>query len=413
MFTIIESGNHLTIFERINNNKMSEQKKWRCPFCDGLNDWQDIECQICGDGRRDMTVTEKKDQIKTKSASGSQKKPEPKYYSGSQKEPAKKLEATVEKPVKKHNALKWITVIAIIALVFYANALRIKWIQTKKIAEELDILLLESCPPGGTTTEVLAWAQEQGYEAVQGEPGSFIRNLDYYLNLNDKNWIACLPNDIQLDENAEKRLSPLQYFIPNDGKDTDMLYEQISQILAENNWNKTVDGQSLSKWKCLIPILLTQKSEECLSLWQDEEMNYYILWKTGEAPEKDESKYLTPGAKPGVGIAKLKETDILEGTEADMISDLDLQTQMEKTVSDGYEYTIGFNYHLNDVQALKQEVEKITGVLMKSRALYATTSANMGWCFEYYTETEHNELFIEITTDGVVNLGLRAKGSHE
>lgn len=265
MFTIIESGNHLTIFERINNNKMSEQKKWRCPFCDGLNDWQDIECQICGDGRRDMTVTEKKDQIKTKSASGSQKKPEPKYYSGSQKEPAKKSEATVEKPVKKHNALKWITVIAIIALVFYANALRIKWIQTKKIAEELDILLLESCPLGGTTTEMLAWAQEQGYEAVQGEPGSFIRNLDYYLKLNDKNWIACLPNDMQLDENAEKRLSPLQYFIPNDGKDTDMLYEQISQILAENNWNKTVDGQSLSKWKCLVPILLTQKSEESQS----------------------------------------------------------------------------------------------------------------------------------------------------
>lgn len=65
-------------------------------------------------------------------------------------------------------------------------------------------MLLESCPLGGTTTEMLAWAQEQGYEAVQGEPGSFIRNLDYYLKLNDKNWIACLPNDIQLDENAEK-----------------------------------------------------------------------------------------------------------------------------------------------------------------------------------------------------------------
>ena len=27
-------------------------KQWRCPYCDGLNTWQDEVCQICGDGRR-------------------------------------------------------------------------------------------------------------------------------------------------------------------------------------------------------------------------------------------------------------------------------------------------------------------------------------------------------------------------
>ena len=27
--------------------------EWRCPYCDGLNDWQDEICQICGDGRRE------------------------------------------------------------------------------------------------------------------------------------------------------------------------------------------------------------------------------------------------------------------------------------------------------------------------------------------------------------------------
>lgn len=32
---------------------MSEVKKWRCPYCDGLNDWQDEVCEICGDGRRE------------------------------------------------------------------------------------------------------------------------------------------------------------------------------------------------------------------------------------------------------------------------------------------------------------------------------------------------------------------------
>ena len=32
---------------------MSEEiRKWRCPYCDGLNDWQDEICQICGDGHR-------------------------------------------------------------------------------------------------------------------------------------------------------------------------------------------------------------------------------------------------------------------------------------------------------------------------------------------------------------------------
>lgn len=33
---------------------MSEaSRKWRCPYCDGLNDWQNAICEICGDGRRD------------------------------------------------------------------------------------------------------------------------------------------------------------------------------------------------------------------------------------------------------------------------------------------------------------------------------------------------------------------------
>ena len=32
------------------------QKEWRCPYCDGLNDWQDEVCQICGDGKRDEVV---------------------------------------------------------------------------------------------------------------------------------------------------------------------------------------------------------------------------------------------------------------------------------------------------------------------------------------------------------------------
>ena len=32
---------------------MSEAgKRWRCPYCDGLNDWQNETCEICGDGRR-------------------------------------------------------------------------------------------------------------------------------------------------------------------------------------------------------------------------------------------------------------------------------------------------------------------------------------------------------------------------
>lgn len=27
-------------------------KQWRCPYCDGLNDWQNEICEICGDGKR-------------------------------------------------------------------------------------------------------------------------------------------------------------------------------------------------------------------------------------------------------------------------------------------------------------------------------------------------------------------------
>ena len=37
-----------------------ENKRWRCPYCDGLNDWQNTVCEICGEGRRDETLDSKK-----------------------------------------------------------------------------------------------------------------------------------------------------------------------------------------------------------------------------------------------------------------------------------------------------------------------------------------------------------------
>ena len=39
---------------------MNENKKWRCPYCDGLNDWQNEICEICGDGRREEAIHETK-----------------------------------------------------------------------------------------------------------------------------------------------------------------------------------------------------------------------------------------------------------------------------------------------------------------------------------------------------------------
>lgn len=31
-------------------------KQWRCPFCDGMNDWQNEVCEICGDGKRSEVI---------------------------------------------------------------------------------------------------------------------------------------------------------------------------------------------------------------------------------------------------------------------------------------------------------------------------------------------------------------------
>ena len=33
-------------------------RKWRCPYCDGLNDWDQLICEICGDGRREGAPAE-------------------------------------------------------------------------------------------------------------------------------------------------------------------------------------------------------------------------------------------------------------------------------------------------------------------------------------------------------------------
>lgn len=44
---------------------MSEPRRWRCPYCDGLNDWQNETCEICGDGRRDDAVAGKPEVPKT------------------------------------------------------------------------------------------------------------------------------------------------------------------------------------------------------------------------------------------------------------------------------------------------------------------------------------------------------------
>ena len=37
-----------------------ENRRWRCPYCDGLNDWQNTVCEICGEGRRDETLDSKR-----------------------------------------------------------------------------------------------------------------------------------------------------------------------------------------------------------------------------------------------------------------------------------------------------------------------------------------------------------------
>lgn len=75
------------------------QTEWCCPYCDGLNDWQDEVCQICGDGRREEAVS----QTETKNVSSEAQRSRMEYQTQSQntysqQTTKKKTEPEVRRP---------------------------------------------------------------------------------------------------------------------------------------------------------------------------------------------------------------------------------------------------------------------------------------------------------------------------
>lgn len=96
--------------------------RWRCPYCDGLNDWQNEICEICGDGRRSEAVKPAADAETTVPKTYTPREraetpPPAEKRPDAPPTPEKRPEATPEPepPKKKRPAILWLLVIGVLA----------------------------------------------------------------------------------------------------------------------------------------------------------------------------------------------------------------------------------------------------------------------------------------------------------
>lgn len=272
------------------------QTEWRCPYCDGLNDWQDEICQICGDGKRDETVSSKKTGTASSDAAQQPKmqyqaqnqntysqqptkknpeperkytppepkirKPEPEIRRTESKAPKPAPEAPAKKPKKKkHKALRIIggTVLAAVAL---AGGLFIFSIQkADKLVENLDYELLEEAP-SSSVDEFKSWAESKGYEVTSGKGlKSFVS--EYKVNSSKSDW------DITVSEDDHG----IKIECKADGQNVFGAYNKLKDTLQDRDWGNADPSPNEPAFEEGI----TGKEYMSREYWCDKNDNWYEL----------------------------------------------------------------------------------------------------------------------------------------
>lgn len=260
------------------------QTEWRCPYCDGLNDWQDEVCQICGDGKRDEVVSSEKkkssadSQQPTRKDVRSEKKqsaPEPEVRRSRPEPEIRKPEPEVKKtepevkyseprsatPAKKPKKKKHWGLIPVAAVLIAGGLYGFSVHKADTLVKDMDFKLLEEAPYT-SMDGFKSWAENQGYEVTTSKDGTGFFT-DYSVNSGKSDW------NISVSEG--NRGIEIKY--EADGQNLNEVYKKLVTAVEDRNWSYHyyLEGK---------PTFLegiTGKKYRDTQLWIDGKANWYEL----------------------------------------------------------------------------------------------------------------------------------------
>lgn len=335
------------------------QTEWRCPYCDGLNDWQDEVCQICGDGKRDEVASSEK---KESSASSQQPKmqyqtqnqntysqqptrkdvrperkqvaPEPEVRESQPKPDLRKPEPEVKKsepevkysepkpatPVKKPKKKKHWGLIPVAAVLIAGGLYGFGVHKADTLVNDIDFQLLEEAPYT-SMDGFKSWAENQGYEVTTSKEGTGFFT-DYSVNPGKSDW------NISVSEG--NRGIEIKY--EADGQNLNEVYKKLKDALRDRNW----DYQDFLDENPTFDEGIKGKKYRATQLWRDEKNNWY------ELALKDKEITITREDGPASSDEMVAEADLdfLQNSPQENIQDS--ESWLKKK---GYHYTISGTEH--------------------------------------------------------------------
>lgn len=275
---------------------MQNEKTWRCPYCDGLNDWQDQVCQICGDGTRPETTDsererkrQKPEPVKTqagesdKSAQRQEQTRQEQTRQESVRIPTQEVKKPEAEPVKakepekkKHTGGK----VLLLVLVLTAGFLGYQYVKKgtantdtgtnqltedlsgKSLASQVDFALLEDCPNDVNTTEGEKWLQEHGYQITSDM-------TSHNINEGKTDWTISYPGGSAIG-------MQIWYSITSQKcSDLTELYQQLTDWMKEDGFTEICASDSERE-------MTSGLNTPVLSIWQSPKGTLYDLWSNGE-----------------------------------------------------------------------------------------------------------------------------------
>ena len=335
------------------------QTEWRCPYCDGLNDWQDEVCQICGDGKRDEVVSSEKkkssadlqqpkmqhqtqnqntyNQQPTGKDVRSEKKqsaPEPEVRRSRPEPEIRKPEPDFRKtgsevkyseprsatPAKKPKKKKHWGLIPVAAVLIAGGLYGFSVHKADTLVNDIDFKLLEEAPYT-SMDEFKSWAENQEYEVTTSKDGTGFFT-DYSVNPGKSDW------NISVSEG--NRSVEIKY--EADGQNLNEVYKKLKDALRDRNW---YDRDYLDENPTFVEGIKGKKYRTT-QLWCDEKNNWY------ELALKNKEITITREDEPASSEEMVAEADLdfLQNSPQENIQDSESWLKQK-----GYHYTISGTEH--------------------------------------------------------------------
>ena len=345
------------------------QTEWRCPYCDGLNDWQDEVCQICGDGKRDEVVSSEK---KKSSADSQQPKmqhqtqnqntynqqptgkdvrsekkqsaPEPEVRRSRPEPEIRKPEPEVKKtepevkyseprsatPAKKPKKKKhWVLIpvaavlIPVAAVLIAGGLYEFSVHKADTLVKDIDFKLLEEAPYT-SMDGFKSWAENQGYEVTDSKEGTGFFT-DYSINPGKSDW------NISVSEG--NRGIEIKY--EADGQNLNAVYKKLEDALKDRNW----DFHEFLDENITFAEGIKGKEYRSTQLWHDEKNNWYEL----ALKDKEITIIREDGPASSDEMVAEADLDFLQNSPQENIQDSESWLKQN-----GYHYTVSGTAHYSN-----------------------------------------------------------------